>query len=38
MENIKFGLEVGAAFLGVVFILFVGYWYILGKETRKKGL
>jgi hypothetical protein len=34
MENVKFGLEVGTAFLAIVFVLFVGYWYILGKEKK----
>jgi hypothetical protein len=38
MENVKFGLEIAAAILGIVFVLFGAYWYILGKVMRKKGL
>lgn len=38
METVKFGLEMGAAFLGIVFVLFAVWWYFLGKEKKGKGL
>ncbi len=38
METVKYGLEIGAAFLGIVFVLFVAWWTLLGKEKKGKGL